>query len=81
MEFGQLVLRQRFGGKEIEGAGLGVAKHRLQDGQVVAGRLAGSGGCHDHEVCAGQRQSGRLRLVGVEPADPASCERLAQAGV
>jgi hypothetical protein len=39
-ELGQLVLAQRLGGEQVEGPGRGVLGDGLQDGQVVAERLA-----------------------------------------
>ena len=78
VQLGQLVLGQRFGGKQIQGACFRIAEHRLEDGQVVAGGLAGGRRGDNHQVFAGQCETGRLRLMGVQPGDAAGRQRLPQ---
>ena len=69
VEFGELVLRERLGGKEIEGAGVGVFEDRVQDRQVVAEGLAGGGGRDDDDVFSGVGEFGGCGLVGVGAAN------------
>jgi hypothetical protein len=65
-EDGRLILRERLGGEQVEGAGLGILKQRLKDRQVVAQRLTGGRtGDNDH-VLAGQGSLDGRGLVGVE---------------
>ena len=40
VELGELILRQGFGGKKIERAGVGVGENGVEDGQVVAKSFA-----------------------------------------
>ena len=50
VQLGELVLRQRLGGKEIERARVGISKNRVQDRQVVAERLARRGRRDDDHI-------------------------------
>jgi hypothetical protein len=80
-ELGQLVLRQRLGGEEIEDAGLGLLHEGLEHRQVVAERLAGRGRRHDDQVLAlGDRVIG-LGLVRVELLDAAAPQRFEQSRI
>ena len=81
MQFGELILRQCLGRKQIERPRLVVTEHRLQDRQVVAGGLARRRRGHDDDVLAGEGQGRGFGLVGVEPADAAGRQRLPQARV
>ena len=63
---GKLILRQRFGGEEVECTCRGVAQQRLEDGQVVGERLAAGGGRHNHHVAPRAGMVQRLVLVAVE---------------
>ena len=84
LEFVELVFGKGFGGEEIESAGLGVLGQRVEDGQVVAERLAAGGGCGDDDVRAGADLFPSLKLMGVEFPDALlgeDClERLADIG-
>jgi len=69
LERAQLVLSQRLGGVEVQGAGQGVGQQCLEHRHVVAQRLAAGGaGRHDH-VVARARRVDCLGLVSVEPLD------------
>ena len=61
VQFGELVLRQRLGGKEIQRARVGIFKHGVQHGQVVAKRLARSSGRNDNEILAARAPTPLLR--------------------
>jgi len=50
VEFGKLILGERFGGEEVEGARVGVFENGVEDRQVVAERFSRSGRGDDHEV-------------------------------
>ena len=52
VKLGQLILSQRFGGEEIERAGVSVFEDSIQDRQVVAERFAGGGGRDDYQIFA-----------------------------
>ena len=81
VKLGQLILRQRLRRKKVERPRLGVAEHRLQDGQVVAGGLPGRGRGDHHEILARQGERSGLRLVRVQPADPSRRQRLPQSRI
>ena len=53
VEFRELVLREGFGGEEVQRASVGVFKDRVQDGQVVAEGFSGSSGRDDDNVFSG----------------------------
>jgi hypothetical protein len=66
VEFGELILGERLGREKIEGPRVGVFKHGIEDREVVAKRLAGSGRSDNHEVLPGAGKLGRRCLVRVE---------------
>ncbi|MEI2690009.1 MAG: hypothetical protein V9H69_09940 [Anaerolineae bacterium] len=78
VQFGQLVVGQRLGGEEVEGAGGGVGQQRLGHRQVVAQGLAAGGGGGDHQVFAGLRGAPGRDLVAVERIDAAVAQRSGQ---
>ena len=43
VEFGELILREGFGGEKLEGARVGVREDGVEDWKVVAERFARSG--------------------------------------
>ena len=65
-ELRELVLAERLGGEEVQRPCRGVLRDGLQDGQVVAERLARRRGRHDGHVLAGAQRLQGLRLVAVE---------------
>ena len=69
VEFGELVLRERFGGEEVERARIGIFEDGIQDGQVVAERFARGRGRNDNEIFARARRFGRGGLMRVELVD------------
>ncbi len=69
VKLGELILRERLGGEEVEGARVGVFKDRVEDREVVAERLAG-GGRRDHdEVFSGAGKFGGGGLMRIEAVD------------
>ena len=66
VELGELVLGQRLGGKEVKSPGVGVLQDPIEDGQVVAERLAGGRRGDDHAALPRQGRIVGLALVGVE---------------
>ena len=68
VQFSELVLRQRFGGKQIQRAGIRVFDNCVQDRQVVAQRLTGSRRRDDDHILPGMHDFRRLGLVRVQPA-------------
>ena len=66
----ELVLGEGLGREEIDGAALRVFEQPLENGQVVAERLAARGGCHHDEVLTLSDGGISLGLVGVELVDP-----------
>ena len=69
VQLGELVLRERLGGEEVERARVRILEHGIQDRQVVAERLAG-GRRRDHdEVFSGARKFRRGGLVRIELLD------------
>ena len=73
-QLGQLILRQGFGRKHVQRAPLRVLEQALQDGQVVAKRLAAGGGSnHDQVVPVFQSCIG-LGLVRVQSLDAATAQ-------
>ena len=65
----QLVLLQRLGGKQEQGAGLGVREQVLQDGKLIGQALPGGRPGDDQDVPAGPGERHGVDLVGVEPLD------------
>jgi hypothetical protein len=65
----ELVLLERLGGKQEEGAGLGVAEQVLQDGKLIRQTLPGCRPGDDQDVPAGPGERHGVDLVGVEPLD------------
>ena len=74
-ELGQLVLGERLRREEVERAHRGVFCDRVDDGEVVAERLAARGRRDDDRVLSGVRGLEGLGLVRVERFDPAPAER------
>ena len=71
VQLGQLVLGQRLGRKQVQGAARRIGHDGVQDGHVVAERLAGRRrGRHDH-VASRQGVRHRLGLVRVDLIDAA----------
>ncbi len=81
VELGQLVLRQRLGRKQIQRPRGRIAQDGVQDGDVVAERLAGRRRRGDDHALPRQGVRNSGRLVRVEPGDAAARERLDQARV
>ena len=79
-ELARLVLGERLGRVEIEGAALGVAGDAVEHRQVEGEALARGGAAGDHQVGGGRRLQ-RLALVRVEALDPGPAQRLDQARV
>ena len=77
LQFGQLVLSQRFGGENVKRAGIGILQHGIQDGKVVAERFAGRRRGHNHRVVAAMHPLRRFRLMRVELLDALWRGRLA----
>jgi hypothetical protein len=77
-QFGRLILSQRFGGEEVQGARFRIGQQALQDRQVVAQRLAGSRPGDDGDVVTGQGRFDGGRLVGVERRQVARPQRRRQ---
>ena len=70
-ELGDLILAERLGRKEEEGASGRVVGDRLEDRQRVAQRLARRGRRDDDHVIARPDRLDRVGLVAVQPVDAA----------
>ena len=81
VQLGELVLGQGLGREQVQGARVRVLEDRVQDGQVVAERLARRGGSDHDRVASGARRVVGLALVRVRTLDPAAQEHVAQAGI
>ena len=77
----QLILGESLGGKEVQDPRFGLLHEGLQDGQVVAERLAGGGGRDHHEVLALVHDFESPRLMRVQPLHPPASERLDEARI
>ena len=67
LQAAELILGQRLGGKEVQGAGAPVVEERFQDRDVVGqGLAAGRAGGQDHVLPGADGVDG-LGLVGVQP--------------
>jgi hypothetical protein len=76
----RLVLRERLGGVEVEGARSDVARQRVEHGQVEGERLAAGGARgHDRVSAAGGRE--RVGLVRPERLDAGGGEPVEQGGM
>ena len=75
LQLGELILRERLGGKQIQRAAGGSCRIAVQDRRVVAERLARRRRRDHHDVTAGQRVLDRLGLMRVELRDPARLKR------
>ena len=71
MEFGELIFGQGLGGKQIKGASVGIFEKLVEDGQIVAKRLAAGGRRHQNHVFACPDTFERFGLVAVEARDTA----------
>ena len=69
VQFGELILRQRLGGKEIQRARVRIFEHRVQDRQVVAKRFSRGRGRHHHDVAPVSNGLRGQGLVAVELRD------------
>ena len=69
VQLGELVLRERLGGEEVERARIGIFEDGVQDRQVVAERFAGCRGRDDHEVFSRARKFGCGGLMRIELVD------------
>src|SRR5260370_23787805 len=69
MEFGELILRQRFGGEEVHCAAVRAFQNRVQDGQVVTKRFSGGRWRNNHHVLAGSNCFRSGSLVAIELAN------------
>ena len=79
-ELARLVLGQRLGGEEEEGARLVVGDEGLEHGELVAKAFAARRpGAHDHVLAGGQEVPGG-GLVAVQRVDAGREERVAQRG-
>jgi hypothetical protein len=66
VQLGLLVLGERLGREEVEGAGVRVFEDGVEDRQVVAEGLAAGGGRDHDDVAASHRVLDCLGLVGIE---------------
>ena len=66
VQLAELVLRERLGGKEVERAGAAVVQNGVEDGQVVAERLAAGGRGHDGDMLAVASRVDGFGLMRVE---------------
>ena len=73
-QLGGLVAGERLRREEVERARVGVLEDRVEDGQVVAERLARRGRRDDDDVAAGDGEVVRVALVDVEAFDAAGGE-------
>ena len=80
-ELRHLVLPERLGGEQEQGAGGRIVRDGLERGDRVAQRLARGGWRHDHHVMPGVHRLHGLGLVGVQPVDPARGEARGDARV
>ena len=76
MQFGQLILRQGFGGEQVQRARVRIFEHRVQHRQVVAQRFSGGrrrnhhnvatffDGCRGHGLVAVQLRNAFFRIRG-----------------
>ena len=71
-ELRDLVLAERLGREQEQRPGRRIVGDRLEDRQRVAQRLARGGRRDDDDVLAGPDGLDRLRLVDVQPIDPAA---------
>ena len=71
MQLGELILRKRLRGEQVERACGRVAKNGAEHGRVVAERLAGGGWRGDDDVAPRQRMLDRHRLVRIQLFDAA----------
>ena len=78
LEFVELILGQRLGGKQVHGARAFVGGQQVQDRQVVTERLAAGGWSYDHHVLRGLNPLERFRLVRVQSRDAAFFQSGAQ---
>ena len=76
-----LVMGQRLGREEVQGAGVGPGRQARQDRQRVAERLAAGGGCGDDDVFPPADGFDGRRLVGVELLDAAGPQGPGQARI
>ncbi len=78
LKLGELILRERLGGEEVEGARVGVFKDRVEDREVVAERFSGGRRSNYDEVFSGPGKFSGGGLVGVEAVNPLGAIRCYQ---
>ena len=66
VELGELILRERFGGKQVQRATRRILQDRVKDRRVIAERLPGCRGRDDHDVTPRKGVIDCVRLVRVE---------------
>jgi hypothetical protein len=66
----KLVLRECLGGEEVERSRIALFEDGIQNGQVVAKRLARGSRRHDHKILACVRELRSLSLMRKELPDP-----------
>jgi hypothetical protein len=76
VQLGELVLGERLGREEVERSHIRVLQDRVEDGKVVAERLAGGRRRDDHRAPPGPDGVAGLALVRVQPLDPARAQDL-----
>ena len=81
IELGQLVLRERLGRKQVESPRRRLVQDRVEDGDVVAERLARRGRRGHHDALTRHRVGDGGGLVRVQLGDAAAREGLDQARV
>ena len=81
VQLGELILSERLGRKEIQRARRRILQDRVEDRRVVAERLARCRRRDGHHVAPAEHVRKRLRLMGVELANPARGERADEAVV
>ena len=69
VQFGELILRERLGGEEIQRARVRIFQHGVQHRQVVAQRFSGSGRRDDDDVAPLMHGFGRRGLMAVQFGD------------
>ena len=69
MQLQHLILRERFGGEQIERPCLGIIANPLQDWEVVAIGFPARGGGDHNDILPFEADPNRLGLVGIELID------------
>ena len=80
-QLGELILGERFRGKQVQRPARAILQDGIENRRVVTQSFSRSRGSNDHCMSAGQRVRDRVGLVGIELRDAARDKHILQAAI